>query len=199
MVKRAKLRKTLKEEQPRRDKVDISGAAEFFKGIAMRHPLRSDLVFVCIGTDRSTGDSLGPWVGTLLQEQGWPSVIGTLERPCDANHYEEAVAGIPSGRTVIAIDACLGGVNSPSRYLVAHGPLLPGRAAGLRLTPVGHYSLGCIVGPMSVKPYRSLQQASLFQVMGMAREIAETIREAWNQFPAEVAGQSRFDGKDAIS
>ena len=27
------------------------------------------IVFVCIGTDRSTGDSLGPLVGTLLKEK----------------------------------------------------------------------------------------------------------------------------------
>ena len=27
------------------------------------------IVFVCIGTDRSTGDSLGPLVGTLLEEK----------------------------------------------------------------------------------------------------------------------------------
>ena len=26
------------------------------------------IVFVCIGTDRSTGDSLGPLVGTLIEE-----------------------------------------------------------------------------------------------------------------------------------
>ncbi|MBW7458802.1 DUF1256 domain-containing protein, partial [Paenibacillus sepulcri] len=84
------------------------------------------MVFVCIGTDRSTGDSFGPWVGTMLSEQGWPFVIGTLENPCDANHYEAAVAGIPSHRTVVAIDACLGTMDPRCHYLIARGPLLPG-------------------------------------------------------------------------
>lgn len=31
--------------------------------------LSRPIVFVCIGTDRSTGDSLGPLVGTLLEER----------------------------------------------------------------------------------------------------------------------------------
>lgn len=41
------------------------------------------LLFCCIGTDRSTGDALGPLTGSLLT--GLPSfpfeVVGTLEKP----------------------------------------------------------------------------------------------------------------------
>ena len=49
---------------------------------------RDGVVFLCIGTDRSTGDSLGPLIGYKLKEQKIRRVeiVGTLERPvhCDA-------------------------------------------------------------------------------------------------------------------
>ena len=52
------------------------------------------IVIVCIGTDRSTGDSLGPLVGTLLSEKTENSsssfhVYGTLDDPIHAMNLQE--------------------------------------------------------------------------------------------------------------
>lgn len=82
--------------------------AEFLAPIASQYPNRSEVSFVCIGTDRSTGDCFGPLVGTLLREQGWEHVIGTMEQPCDAYAVEQAVLMAENRAVVIAIDACLG-------------------------------------------------------------------------------------------
>lgn len=49
----------------------------FFKNIVQLHS-PAEITFVCIGTDRSTGDALGPLTGSLLQESGMENVIGTL-------------------------------------------------------------------------------------------------------------------------
>jgi putative sporulation protein YyaC len=181
MGKRGKGRRAPVLESAGKDKVrvGIDGVRSFFADVARRHPQRSKLVIVCVGTDRSTGDSFGPWIGTMLRERGWQSVIGTLDRPCDADRYESAVAEIPEGMTVIAFDACLGRTDAGGRYLVAEGPLYPGRATGGNLPPVGDYSLEGIVGPLGVKPYWSLQRASLYEVMGMAREVADAVCGAW--------------------
>ncbi|MEK0397302.1 DUF1256 domain-containing protein, partial [Lactobacillus delbrueckii] len=37
---------------------------------ALSKSINRELVVVCIGTDRSTGDSLGPLTGTFLEETG---------------------------------------------------------------------------------------------------------------------------------
>lgn len=48
------------------------------------------VVFLCIGTDRSTGDSLGPLIGYKLRQMRLPktTVFGTLERPVHAMNLE---------------------------------------------------------------------------------------------------------------
>ena len=48
------------------------------------------VMFLCIGTDRSTGDSLGPLVGHKLRARKLrrAAVIGTLERPVHAMNLE---------------------------------------------------------------------------------------------------------------
>lgn len=40
----------------------------------------SRCVLACIGTDRATGDCLGPLVGTNLKRLGY-TVVGTLDEP----------------------------------------------------------------------------------------------------------------------
>ncbi|TYP70318.1 DUF1256 domain-containing protein [Paenibacillus methanolicus] len=158
---------------------DLTGLRLFLSDIASRHPVPEQLAIVCIGTDRSTGDSYGPWVGTLLAERGWNNVIGTIAAPCDADRYGSLIAALPPGKVVIAIDAGLGKPESVGGYLVADGPLHPARATGGYLAPVGDYSIGGIVGPLSAKPYWSLQRASLHQVIRMARDTADAIHQAW--------------------
>ena len=79
----------------------------------MRASGRRRIVFLCIGTDRSTGDSLGPLIGSKLVAEvtGDVTVIGTLEHPVHAvnldrtieemeEHYPDAI--------IVAVDAAVG-------------------------------------------------------------------------------------------
>ncbi|RYD02450.1 hypothetical protein N752_24275 [Desulforamulus aquiferis] len=51
----------------------------------------SELVVVCIGTDRSTGDCLGPLVGSkMASSQGHNFVVyGTLDEPVHASNLND--------------------------------------------------------------------------------------------------------------
>lgn len=149
----------------------------FFKRIAARHS-GEPLLFLCIGTDRSTGDSLGPLVGTMLEERWMPGVIGTLREPCDADRLPGAAASLPEEAIVIAIDACLGRPENVGRYLLGEGPLLPARSVGASFPAVGDYSIAAVVGEYGPKPYITLQTTSLFAVMEMAKRIAEAATTA---------------------
>lgn len=153
----------------------VSSAGElgrFFRHICARHPGEQP-IFLCIGTDRSTGDSLGPLVGTMLEARGVKRVLGTLRRPCDADRLAGDVASLPETAIVIAVDACLGRPDNVGRYLLGQGPLQPARATGAALPAVGDYSVAAVVGEFGPQPYKTLQTTSLYAVMEMAGRIAD--------------------------
>ncbi|AIQ71048.1 sporulation protein [Paenibacillus graminis] len=159
------------QESRKRKKMDASGLIFFFREIASRHPLEQ-ITFLCIGTDRSTGDALGPLTGSQLLEHGFPHVSGTMPSPCDADNLEARIAEIPAGQVVIAVDACLGPPASLGYFLTAAEPLRPAQSVGLNLPAVGHYSLAAIVDVNGPRPYRTLQSTPLHRVMVMAKQIA---------------------------
>ena len=70
------------------------------------------IIYLCIGTDRATGDCLGPLVGTRLKNLlPQAMVFGTLENPVHASNLEKVLAEINLtyiNPLLIAIDACLG-------------------------------------------------------------------------------------------
>lgn len=158
----------------KRKKVAGNELAGFFRGIRTRHP-GQEITFLCIGTDRSTGDALGPLVGTRLEEQGFTSVIGTLKFPCDAANLEMRMSVIPEEHIIVAIDACLGSASSVGNYLVSGLPLIPAQSVGTVLPAVGHYSVAAVVNVNGPKPYWTLQMTSLHQVMEMAGVLADSI------------------------
>jgi putative sporulation protein YyaC len=137
------------------------------------------IVFVCIGTDRSSGDALGPLVGTLLKEAGYSFVIGTLDAPCDASNLSQRLMEVPLGSTVIAIDACLGQPTSVGLFQVSNQPISPGKSVGKVLPEVGDYTIAAIVNAAGPKHYAILQTTSLHRIMIMAREIADAIRKVF--------------------
>ncbi|MFC3788827.1 spore protease YyaC [Paenibacillus sp. GCM10012307] len=153
---------------------------EFLTEVAGRHPRRDEMLFVCIGTDCSTGDAFGPLIGSLLKEQGWLHVIGTMKQPCDANRLAALEEEILPGKIVFAIDACLGKPLSVGSYLAAEGPIRPAQAVGAIWPQVGNYSIAGVVNMIGPKPYMTLQTTSLHTVMQMAATVAELIGKAWN-------------------
>lgn len=159
-------------------RVDAAGLANFLGHLASRYPFQ-DMTFLCIGTDRSSGDCLGPWVGTLLQEAGFERVVGTLESPCDSDQLPDVIPTLPATGKILALDACLGRPESIGAYLVAAAPLIPARSVGKKFPPVGAFSVAGIVNETDPKPFWTLQSTSLFRVMNMARIMAEAIERAW--------------------
>ncbi|WP_244226508.1 spore protease YyaC [Paenibacillus protaetiae] len=173
-------------------KTDQNGLFAFLELIADGYPDRSAVAFLCIGTDRSTGDSYGPLVGMMLKERGWPNVVGTLEQPCDALSYETAVHSLANAGVIIAVDACLGKPGSTGKYICTPGALKPGEATKAGLPSAGHYSIAGIVGENGPKPYWVLQTASLYQVLQMAKLTADAIERAWGAQPFAAQRETKF-------
>lgn len=132
---------------------------------------------VCIGTDRSTGDSLGPLVGTRLQslEGGLFRVYGTLDAPVHAGNLAETMDSIARQSTppfILAVDACLGKPESVGYVSVRPGPMYPGSGVNKRLPAVGDASISGIVNVGGYLEFMVLQNTRLSLVMKMAKLIA---------------------------
>ncbi|MGE6257608.1 spore protease YyaC [Heyndrickxia sporothermodurans] len=148
-------------------------------------PVKKDqpIIIVCIGTDRSTGDSLGPLTGTFLQEKG-PisfSVYGTLDDPIHAVNLEEKLSMIYKDHTnpfVIAIDACLGKLKSVGMIQVMDGPVKPGAGVKKDLPSVGNMHITGIVNVSGFMEFFVLQNTRLNLVVKMAKTIAGSIYRA---------------------
>ena len=142
-----------------------------------------DLIFFCIGTDRSTGDALGPLTGSFLSESPlFPfSVIGTLESPLHAlnlqQHIEETRRSNPSA-FIVAIDACLGQGSSIGQLLFNSGPIHPGKAVGKVLPPVGDVSIKGIVNIAGFMEHAVLQSTRLYLPFEMSRIISRALQLA---------------------
>ena len=104
-----------------------------------------NIVFLCIGSNRSTGDAFGPLVGTYLKDRGYTNVYGTIDNPVHQHNIEEAVKKIPSQKRVIAIDAALGNINHVGYLFLEEGPIFPGSGVGKNIPPVGDYHIKGIV------------------------------------------------------
>lgn len=130
-----------------------------------------DVVFVCIGTDRSTGDALGPMVGTMLEERGYKNVIGTLDNPCHAMNLHERLELIPKGKKIIAIDSALGTVSNIGIVNFRNRGLKPGAGVNKDLGVVGDYSINAVVNVGGFMEYFVLQNTRLSVVIKLAKEI----------------------------
>lgn len=133
-----------------------------------------NLTFLCIGTDRCIGDSLGPIVGSSLQASGVRNVYGTLDNPVHALNldrtYQEIKKNHPN-TTIIAIDAVLGKLDNVGKLKFGNKSLAPGAGVGKDLIEVGDYSLIGIVGPSGLNGYSTLQNTRLSLVVEMANAI----------------------------
>ena len=111
-------------------------------------------VFVCIGTDAVSGDSLGPLVGTLLERKlrGKTYVFGTLEHPLTARDVNAAAEFIkkvcPSGK-IIAIDAAVGRKEEIGGVRISDSPVKPGLGVNKNLSATGDASIIGIVDERS--------------------------------------------------
>lgn len=142
---------------------------------------QKSVIFVCIGTDRSTGDSLGPLIGYKINNLKYQNVyiFGTLDQPVHAKNLSTVMGKISKeyiNPFVVAIDACLGKMDHIGFVTVGEGPIKPGSGVNKDLDPVGDIHITGIVNFGGFMDYLVLQNTRLSIVMKMADLVATGIR-----------------------
>ena len=138
------------------------------------------IIFICIGTDRSTGDSLGPLVGYKLKHLSKNNIYiyGTLEYPIHAKNMVEILTKVKStfiNPYIVAIDSCLGSLTNIGKVFIQKKPLCPGLALNKELPCVGEMSITGIVNVSGSFEFLVLQNTRLNTVMNLADAISKGI------------------------
>ncbi|MBP2642357.1 MAG: putative sporulation protein YyaC [Firmicutes bacterium] len=144
--------------------------------------LQQEIVVLCIGTDRSTGDALGPLTGSKLQaSKQYPFIYGTLDQPVHATNLEQTLSNIKTTFTnpfIIAIDACLGKLENVGFISIGSGPLKPGAAVNKLLPAVGDVYITGIVNVGGFMEHLVLQSTRLNLVVKMSELIADSLAQS---------------------
>lgn len=136
-------------------------------------------VILCIGTDRATGDCLGPLVGEqLIDFNSNYKVMGCLSAPVHAKNLVSTINEINTqikNPLVIAVDASLGAKNHVGYITVSDCPIFPGKGVNKKLPAIGDISITGIVNISNNNP-GLLQSTRLFTVMQLANCIANALK-----------------------
>lgn len=157
--------------------------SHFKKAFLAKRPL----VFLCIGSDRATGDALGPLVGqNILDFKNKKRVFshtlfvyGSLSEPVHAMNLTETVSLIYQNHShpyIIAIDASLGIQKHIGYVTLGHGPLTPGVGVGKQLPSVGNAHITGIVNTGTGNNLNQiLQTTRLSTVVELSNFVSEGI------------------------
>ncbi|MGR6837279.1 spore protease YyaC [Syntrophomonas erecta] len=136
-----------------------------------------EILYLCIGTDRATGDCLGPLVGTRLQAfNNHFNIFGTLEYPTHATNMQQVLDNINQRfyqPLIIAVDACLGKSDRIGFINIQRGSLKPGTALKKVLPEVGDFHISGVVNVGGFLEHMVLQNTRLNTVYRMADTIAK--------------------------
>ena len=150
----------------------------------------NNLVFLCVGTDKMTGDCFGPIVGTkliqYLKEYNITNidVYGTLQNPINHENLDSKIGEILSRNSyIIVIDAALSKKENIGNIYVTMEKTILGNVLNKNKFKIGDISIKAVVGKdFKIPKYNfiSLQNVSLNFVIELAdiviNEIFNTIK-----------------------
>lgn len=148
-----------------------------------------EILFLCIGTDRITGDCFGPLVGSKLEELlgGYNifniSIYGTLEKNVNYTNIEKTLQIIKKRHKqpyIIVIDAALSKRENIGKIYIQQGKTVLGKGLNKNKIEIGNLSIKAVVGKDYKLPkynFSILQNISLNMVIRLSNIVAESIVE----------------------
>ena len=157
----------------------------------MKKQKKQKVLFLCIGTDRSTGDSLGPLIGYKLAEQmrQHVKILGTLDHPVHAMNLEQVMWGIEKNyddHIIVAVDASVGDAEHIGYVTLGRGSIKPGLGVRKELMEVGDLFITGIVGSSRNPDPMMLHSVRLSVVMRLADCISKSVLLGMNAIGTSV-------------
>lgn len=145
-------------------------------------------VYVCIGTEKVFADSLGPRVGTLLNENmsNALTVYGMRGRNITAENLVPCmnfVKKMHPNNTIVVIDAAVGDKEQIGEVQVSDGGIVPGAATNKNLPKVGDVSIVGIVAERGMADFYTSNSEKDLLVSKVANFITQAILMSEAQLP----------------
>lgn len=143
------------------------------------------LLFLCIGSEKISGDSIGPIVGSLLKTKynlPYP-VLGTEEKPVNGinlPHYMENIRNCFPEHKIIAIDSAVGDKKDLWTIKIKKGGVVAGGAVNSNNPRIGDIGILAVVGEKSKDVLSTLLQSPLEKVEELAEYIAMLINNVFS-------------------
>lgn len=146
----------------------------------------TDYIFLCVGSDRITGDAYGPLVGENLKKlfknfYKNVRVVGTLENPVSGSNLEKEVENIINtykNPCIIAVDAAFSKKEDIGKIVVSNSKIKFGKGTNKKMIEVGDISIkGIVARDYNIPRYnfKELQNTSLNIVINLANITADGI------------------------
>lgn len=136
-------------------------------------------VFLCIGASGVVSDSLGPKVGSILNEsQTRPLVVygdgGGNVNAVNVSLAEKFVRAMHPDKKIVVVDAAVGDSTEVGCVVVKQGGVCPGAATDKKLPQVGDVS---VLGVVSMRGAENFYRSHADRV-SLVDKMAQTIAEA---------------------
>lgn len=135
-----------------------------------------NVVVVCIGSEKITGDSLAPLVGELLVDRYNVKtfVYGTVSDSVNGKNMKEwleFIETVHSGSKIVAVDAGLSYTDGVGTVKIS-ASVFPKKAVKGEAMAVGDVGIVGVVGKVGKNPLSVLMTVSALEVEKIAAEIA---------------------------
>lgn len=148
----------------------------------------SNIIFLCIGTDRITGDTFGPLIGYKLKNNlkcnKYINVLGDLNRTVSNENILEIVEYIKDNYKnpfIVSIDSALSTSRNIGDIIVQDKGIYLGSCVRNNRVYIGDMNIQGVVGKNTCVPnnnFKLLQNTNLGIVMNMADTVATGIISA---------------------
>lgn len=145
-----------------------------------------EVTFLCVGTDRITGDCFGPLVGTklieLLKEYNYSNIniYGSLSQNLSYENINEILKNINDKSVIIVIDAALSKEENIGKIFVQESKTILGKGLEKNKIEIGDISVKSVVAKdykIAKCNFKALQNISLNGVMTLSNIVSEGIFE----------------------
>lgn len=140
---------------------------------------KNEIIFVGIGTDKSTLDCLGCLVGTFIHSECKNiKVYGTLQEPIHALNMKSKLDYIFNNHKnsfIIGVDATLGNTDDFLKTIYKDKPIKPGAGVGKKLPQVGDVSFNYVLGDCETSFYLGNSNFRLSDTWTGARFISDIL------------------------
>lgn len=143
----------------------------------------SDLIFICIGTNKIVGDSFGPIIGEILKRNVKDrriKVIGNLTNNINAKNIKNIKFNCVNPY-VISIDSALSDTIEPGNVFIIKKGLVPGSALNKKATAIGNIAIKGIVAKDEkslIKNYFNLKNADYKLILKFSKNISKIILQS---------------------